>query len=100
MSYRQVFVLVAFAAGLLAGNLLSGSGDSPAGTLVAPTPALGQSGSIMPLGKDMFVSTDGPNAYMWQWDGSRVVLLGECARVEADSRQATYTWLPGVERGS
>jgi hypothetical protein len=49
---------------------------------------------------NQFVSTSGGNAYLWRWNGERVELVGQCARIEQKgSPQAAYVWLPGVEQG-
>jgi len=67
---------------------------------IAPTPAL--AGSIASV-KDgeTFVSTDGGNAYLWRRNGDRIELVGQCVRtVGGPEAQATFVWLPGVERRS
>lgn len=46
-----------------------------------------------------FVSTSGGNAYLWRRVGNEIDLIGVCAQIEEDiSGQASYLWLPGVER--
>jgi hypothetical protein len=53
----------------------------------------------MGSGVDGFVSTSGGNAYLWKRNGDRIDLVGQCAVVEEDVRgQASYLWLPGIER--
>lgn len=50
---------------------------------------------------DTFVSADGGNAYLWRVHENRIELVGQCARIELESRdQARFVWLPGVERRS
>jgi len=49
---------------------------------------------------EIFISTDGGSAYMWQrWD-DRIVLLGVCSTIKGPTGQASYTWNPGVEKRS
>ena len=46
-----------------------------------------------------FISTSGGNAYLWRRVGDQIELVGQCAQIEEDiSGQASYLWLPGVER--
>ncbi len=50
-------------------------------------------------GVDGFVSTSGGNAYLWKRNGDRIDLVGQCAVEDEDVRgQASYLWLPGIER--
>ena len=48
--------------------------------------------------EEIFISTDGSNAYMWQRWEDRLVLLGVCSSVKGPEGQASYVWYPGVER--
>jgi hypothetical protein len=98
MSRRDLFIAVAFGIGLVAGNLLSGS-ENPS-SFVGPTPAFAGPGNVIMLGDSQFLTTWESSAYLWSWDGARLSLDGQCARVdEGSTEQAQYVWLPGVERG-
>ena len=88
--------MLAFAAGLLAGRgFLGDSGSS----LLGATPALAGDAILVKDGQ-VFVTTDGPNAYLWSRSGDRLSLLGHCARTEEGTAAATFVWMPGVERES
>lgn len=48
---------------------------------------------------EVFVSTEEGNAYLWKRIGDRIELIGQCSRVEGgNSGQASFVWMPGVER--
>jgi|GEM_PF-4606576 hypothetical protein len=49
---------------------------------------------------EIFISTDGGNAYMWQRWEDRIVLLGLCSSIKGPTGQASYIWNPGVEKRS
>ncbi len=51
-------------------------------------------------GHEEFISTSGGNAYIWRrTNDNEIELVGQCAVLEEDvSGQASYVWLPGVER--
>jgi hypothetical protein len=50
---------------------------------------------------EIFISTDGGSAYMWQrWGEDRIVLLGVCSSIKGPQGQASYVWNPGVEKRS
>lgn len=49
---------------------------------------------------EIFISTDGGNAYMWQRWEDRLVLLGVCSTTKGPQGQASYVWNPGVEKRS
>ncbi|MCP5111222.1 MAG: hypothetical protein GY953_10340 [bacterium] len=72
------------------------------GTLPMPGPATAAAGEVLSVGDgESFVTSDGPNAYLWRRVGDRLELLGQAARSDGGaSGQAAYVWLPGVERGS
>ena len=98
MSRRSLFFLIVFAAGLAAGRWLSEAG--PQGSWLGP-PAAHAGTEGMPLGDGaVFVTSDGPNAFLWRRAGDRLQLLGQCSRTAEGTAQATFVWMPGVERES
>jgi hypothetical protein len=94
MNRRNLFVLIGLAAAFLAGRALAPSGESLLGT----SPAFAGDGTLHVREGDTFVSADGGTAYLWRYDGRRVELLGATKSVEGSEEQATFIWMPGVER--
>jgi hypothetical protein len=88
-------ILLALGVGIVLGKFLF---DGALGDVVAP-PAHAESAPLAVADGMDFVSTDGPNAYLWQRAGDRLVLIGQCSRTPTtQGAQATFVWLPGVER--
>lgn len=96
MTRRIVWIVLAFAVGLVAGHGLPGSGE---GSLLGAAPALAGEALSVRDGQ-VFVTSDGASVYLWKRSGDRVSLIGECIRTEEGSGAATFVWLPGVERES
>ena len=95
--YRWSYnTLLAFAAGILAGRIGTGPGEA---TLLAPAAALAGDTLSVSDGQ-VFVTSDGPNTFLWRRNGDRLTLLGECARTSEGKAAATFVWMPGVERES
>lgn len=103
MRFRNVTAAVILGTAFSLGGWWAGSrdGGSRGTPSFGPTPAL--AGDVVSV-KDgeTFVSTDGGAAYLWRRRGERIELVGQCVRTVADgsSEQATFVWLPGVERRS
>ena len=98
MHARWIVTGIVGVAGVALGVLLSVSPE-PA-HLIGPTPAL--AGDLGQVAKgETFVSTEGGSAYLWRRNGDRIELVGHCQRLAEDREgQATFVWLPGVERRS
>ena len=78
-----------------------GRATAPSSLVSAPPvfPAAAQAEEIIQVSDgEMFISTEGSNAYMWQRWEDRLVLLGVCSTVKGPEGQASYVWYPGVER--
>jgi hypothetical protein len=96
MLKRTLWIALAFAAGALAAATWLGPlGESGLGV----APALAGDAMSVDDGQ-VFVTTDGPNTYLWVRTGDRLRLLGQCARTGEAAVQATFVWMPGVERES
>lgn len=87
-------------AGLICAGWWVGSRSSLPAPLFAPAPAA--AGEILEVEDGAtFISTDGGSAYLWRRHGNRIELVGQCVRTtDASEAQATFVWLPGVERRS
>jgi len=96
MTRRALWIVLAFAAGALAGRISLGPGG---GSLLGASPALAGDALSVQEGQ-VFVTADGSSVYLWKRTGDRVSLLGHCARTEEGRAAATFVWLPGVERES
>jgi hypothetical protein len=96
MSRRALWIVLAFAAGILAGRIPTGPGE---GTMLAPAAALAGDATAVADGQ-VFVTSSGGSAYLWRRTGDRLTLLGECARTSEGKAAATFVWMPGVERES
>jgi hypothetical protein len=93
MNRRSLLILLGLAAAFLAGRALAPSTEG----LLGAAPAFAE-GTLSVAAGDTFVSTDEGTAYLWRYDGNRVELLGATKVVEGAEEQATFIWMPGVER--
>jgi hypothetical protein len=93
---KLLLVLSVLVLGLALGQVLP---DRGIGSALGVSPArAGGFGLPLPDGV-AFVTSDGPNAYLWQREGDRLVLLGQAARTtNGEAEQATFVWMPGVEQ--
>jgi hypothetical protein len=96
MSRRALWIVLAFAAGILAARIGTGPGEA---SLLAPSAALAGDAMAVSDGQ-VFVTSNGASAYLWRRTGDRLTLLGECARTAEGKAAATFVWMPGVERES
>jgi hypothetical protein len=94
---RNLWVLAVLAIGVFAGHFLSSGTD---GGVLAPTPAQAANDGLFVADGQTLVSTEEGNAYLWRRVGDRIELVGQCARTTDSLEQATFVWMPGVERGS
>jgi len=85
--------------GLVAGVLVGQWAGSDRGA-VAPAIAEASNGAMQVTDGATFVSTDGGDAYLWRRTGDTIQLVGQCRRTGDELEQATFVWMPGVERGS
>ncbi|GJM44382.1 MAG: hypothetical protein DHS20C21_12240 [Gemmatimonadota bacterium] len=101
MQSKQIAAALVGIALFGAGVLVSGRIHAPdSASLLGASPAF--AGDVEEIAEGAtFVSTDGGAAYLWRRNGDRIELIGQCQRTEGDSEgQATFVWLPGVERRS
>jgi hypothetical protein len=99
MSRRNLLILLIFALGLGIGQALPDLDPGIAGSWIGPAPARAGDVAVSVGDGATFVTSDGPNAYLWERMGDRLVLLGHGSRtLEGTAEQATFVWMPGVEQ--
>lgn len=102
MTRRIMLVLFASLVVFALGRLSAGSRAVEGSHAVPFAPAAARADVPVPAVEgDTFVTADGGNAYLWRIHENRIELVGQCSRIEPESRdQARFVWLPGVERRS
>jgi hypothetical protein len=102
MQARQVALGIAAGGLLVVAGWWAGARSAPNAVPAAlgVTPAWAGEIESVKAG-EMLISTDGGNAYLWRRNGERIELVGQCVRTMGGPEdQATFVWLPGVERRS
>jgi hypothetical protein len=95
MNRRSLWILIGLVAAFLAGRFLVPAGP----TLLGATPALASSSTALQVKEGhTFVTAGEGTAYLWEFVGGRIGLLGVTQMVEGADGQAHYIWMPGVER--
>jgi hypothetical protein len=99
MSIRHFLGAVILLGGAWAVGRFSSPSHSALPGLIPPASAAEILGGVSE--GEVFISTDGGSAYLWRRVADRIELIGVSSRIEKGPEgQASYVWLPGVERRS